>query len=137
MFTPFTPTHHPKASAAGRPTTHCLYAVFDAEETALRSEQALAARGIAVRRPDWTQQTWYHSLWTADAPGSRGALHSVLHDLRAELCELERYADHSAHGRVVLVACGVDQALARGPSPCWRATAPTTSRTSGRGPSPI
>jgi len=93
--------HHQKTGAVGRPTKHCLYAVFgsESEEDARQAEQALTGRNIEVRRPQWMEQAWNHSLRTMD-----------VHEFRVELYALERYVDHSAQGRVVLVACNVDSA---------------------------
>ncbi len=56
------------------------------------------------------EQAWNHSLRTMDVHGVMDALHDVLHEFRVELYALERYVDHSAQGRVVLVACNVDSA---------------------------
>ncbi len=104
--------HHQKTGAVGRPTKHCLYAVFgsESEEDARQAEQALTGRNIEVQRPQWMEQAWNHSLRTMDVHGVMDALHDVLHEFRVELYALERYVDHSAQGRVVLVACGVDSA---------------------------
>ncbi len=104
--------HRQKTGTVGRPAKHCLYAVFssESEEDARQAEQALTGRNIEVRHPNWMEQAWNHGLHTTDVHGFMGELHDVLHELRVELYALERYVAHSAQGRVVLVACGVDPA---------------------------
>ena len=105
--------HRPGTGAASRPTKHCLYAVFDSEEDARQAEQALVERSIEVRRPAWKESSVDYNPHTMNAHGIRDALHDVMHELKAEICELDHYADRAAQGHVVLVACGTSHAAAQ------------------------
>lgn len=108
--------HRPGTDAANRPTKHCLYAVFDSEEDAHQAEQALVERSIEVRRPTWKESSGDHNPHKMHAHGIRDALHDVMdvmHELKAEIYELDHYADHAAQGHVVLVACGTGHVAAQ------------------------